>query len=368
MTFSNNAINSSIPETTEEQAVKAIRKGIWKNKPKFELSDISSSELEDLCQRIGYHLDFNHSDYISELAYWLSFDRIRHLDPHYRLLAGRVVAQFLHWNFGSTDVMNRFLNPPICKDYNENTKGQRVWSFNHHRQREMQSLIRDFKNVYGLWFMETSSYVRYHLYEHTIEAPQIPIVARHMEKFRPWFFDFLKRLDGFIDPLIDEFAGINCNMKNFLHYFGLLSRFHNVYRVAREGFVKKARLRELGNLLGRARYRYDMIFYRAPLLRLLGNLVREAYFSIDNDDSPISMAVYQEVLTDLGDQLSFALKGMQLFNRRMERYYSELKFIIFSLEDAASITSTPFDELDFSSSVIVLSNLAAIITLIIFCA
>jgi hypothetical protein len=354
--------NLKLQAKLDKKLVTDLKKMLSKDIPKLELIGISEDEMSRLSAHIGSPINPSEKGFLETMSEKLTYIQIQSFPDDLRITAGKIIIQFLGYYHEQPDVTTKYIKPAECKKYDINISGEKVWSFNHQKNFEMLGLINELNLIYSEWFDNNSDYIKYHAFGIAIDDDQIENVIQYSEDFKPKLLAFISKLDNYLDPLEMEFNDLHCNMKNFLSYFGLLSRFYESYKSIPEGFTRKLRFYEIGTLMVRTRYRYNLIFSRISRMKLIGNVIKEYFFYISKEKNPVAIANYQRALLAIGNPISLAVKSVCYFNYRMEVYYKELKFILTTMEEASGIRSLPFPNLKFGCSwSMLLSSLKIII-------
>lgn len=339
-------------EDVEDVRIKKIQNEILKQQPTPTLTGITPEEKTKLEAFIGKSIVEASSDYTDVVSSKLTFAQLNTYPADIHLIASKVALQFVHHNLNNGKAMASFIKPPRCKIMTEKIPGQKPWKLDHNALLKIEKIFQEFNEIYGKWFNKSPRIIRYRLYNNlALTEEDAENIRKHMLKSQKYFTEFYEKFQAEIQPIIEDYRNGFCNLKNFLHHFQLLPRFFETYKKVPEGFVKTLRFHDLGALMARARGRYKVIFTRIALFDLVLQIINDYYFYLgqttDFQTDKVSLPFYQDAMLDIIEITAESVKSLCYFKNRFERYYKELKFIIYSLEDAAEIKSLPFPKLKF---------------------
>ncbi len=357
-------------EDPENSVITEINAKLIKEAPVPALTGITPEEKAKLESFIGSPINEESVDYPKLVPSKLTLRQISTFPEDIHRIASKVTLQFLHNNLNNGQVIMDYVKAPRCKIMTENIKGQQPWKFDHNALIKVEKMFTDFNEIYSNWFNDSSRTVRYRLYStELLTEINIKRIRKHILKRQKDFIEFQEKFEAEIIPIMEDYRNGFCNMKNFLHYFHLLPRFYEAYKKVPEGFVKNLRFQDAGYLMARSRDRFRVIFSRIALLDLILQVISNYYFYLnmpeDFEADKVSLPLYQDAMLDIIEIVAEGIKGISYFKYRFEKYYNELKFIIYSLEDAAEIKSAPFAKLKFISGGfrLVAGLLALVVTL-----
>ena len=342
---------------TTSKTLMDIQEAIKNEQPIITLKGVTPEEKAKLQSFIGSAIDPLAKDYSAIVTSKLSLAQLNSYPPDIHIIASKIALQYVHHNMNKPIQISEYINSPECKIMTEEIPGQRPWTFDHNSFLKAERLILDFNDIYAKWFSSSPDVVKYRLYlKQSLSEEDVSAIRQHMLKHQKNFADYFELFQAKIKPTMDEYRNGFCNLKNFLSYFELLPRFFATYKIVPDGFVKKIRFHDLGSLMGRFRRRIKFIFNLFARVELNLQIINEYYFYLKQTPSleadQTSLPLYHDAMLDIVENAAEVVKGLCFVKSRLERYYIVLKFIIYSLEDAAEIESLPFLKLKFHCGVI----------------